>query len=234
LPRVMHHANTAAVNGKLYVVGALDASFAAIGDVYAYDPSEGWSSRTPLPAGMERGASAVAVVGSIIYVAGGHRGGHVADFSAYDTEADTHVPLLPMPAARDHLVGGAIGGVVYAIGGRSGGFSSFYEKVDAYDPATQSWLPVASVQTPRAGAAAAVMGDWIVVAGGEGSTDQPNGVFRQTEAFVPATASWLALPDMETPRHGTGAAGIDGVFYVPGGATIQAYGATDTVESLSL
>jgi hypothetical protein len=36
---------------------------------------------------------------------------------------------------------------------------------------------------------------------------------------------------MITPRHGTGAAGVGGVLYVPGGATQQAFGAVATHES---
>jgi len=233
LPNALHHANTAAVNGKLYVVGALaDLTFRAIGNVYAYDPQMGWSAKTPLPVGQERGASAVAVVGSKIYVAGGNRGASVVDFSAYDTEADAHVSLPPLPAPRDHLVGSAIGTRVYAIGGRAGG--SLYGSVDAFDTMTGSWATVADVRTRRAGSAAAAFGDRIVVAGGEGNLDSPVGVFSQTEAFVPATNTWLVLPDMRTPRHGTGAAVIDYAFYVPGGATQQGFGATDVVEALDL
>jgi N-acetylneuraminic acid mutarotase len=233
LPKALHHANTAAVSGKLYVVGAqVDATFRAIGDVYAYDPRSGWSAKTPLPMGQERGASAVAVVGSKIYVAGGDRGGSVTDFSAYDTETDTHVSLPPLPAPRDHLVGSAIGARVYAIGGRAGGI--LYGSVDAFDTVSGTWSTVADVRTRRAGAAAAVLGDRIVVAGGEGNVDSPDGVFSQTEAFVPTTSTWVVLPDLRTPRHGTGAAVIDNTFYVPGGATKQGFGATDVVEALEL
>lgn len=36
---------------------------------------------------------------------------------------------------------------------------------------------------------------------------------------------------MRTPRHGTGGV-VNGVFYVPGGATVEAFGATDIVEAV--
>jgi N-acetylneuraminic acid mutarotase len=88
--------------------------------------------------------------------------------------------------------------------------------------------------TPRGGTAAAVVRDRIVVAGGEGNMAVPSGVFPQTEVFVPATNSWFSLPNMRTPRHGTGGAAIGNTFYVPGGASVQAFGASASVESIDL
>jgi hypothetical protein len=43
--------------------------------------------------------------------------------------------------------------------------------------------------------------------------------------------SWQALAPMLTPRHGSGAAVVDGIIYVPGGATLQGFGAVDTNEA---
>jgi N-acetylneuraminic acid mutarotase len=234
-PRVLHHANTAAVAGKLYVVGALaDGTFRAIGDVYVYDPaSNTWSMKTPLPLGQERGAGGVAVIGTKIYVAGGFRNGNgVADFSSYDTASDMHASLPPLAQASDHLVGGAVNGIVYAIGGRFGGITGLLGRVVAFDPATNSWSEKAPMITPRGGAAAAVVRDRIVVAGGEGNAAVPSGVFSQVEVFVPGTNSWYSLPNMRTPRHGTGGASIGNTFYVPGGAAVQAFGASAEVESI--
>jgi hypothetical protein len=39
---------------------------------------------------------------------------------------------------------------------------------------------------------------------------------------------------MATPRHGTGGAVVDGVFYVPGGANVTGFAAVDTHEMLRL
>ena len=236
-PRVLHHANTAAVAGKLYVVCMLaDGTFRAIGDVYVYDPaSNTWSMKTPLPAGQERGAGGVAVIGTKIYVAGGFRNGNgVADFSSYDTSTDMHASLPPLTQASDHLVAGAVNGIVYAIGGRFGGITGLLGRVVAFDPAAGSWSDRAPMITARGGAAAAVVRDRIVVAGGEGNAAATSGVFPQVEVFVPASNSWYSLPNMRTPRHGTGGASIGNTFYVPGGAAVQAFGASAEVESIDL
>ncbi|MET0594818.1 MAG: kelch repeat-containing protein [Polyangiaceae bacterium] len=236
-PRVIHHANTAAVGGKIYVVGALaDATFRAIGDVYAYDPtSNSWAQKTSLPAGQERGAGGVAVIGSKIYVAGGMRGpASVADFSSYDTASDAHATLPALAQPTDHLVGGAVDGIMYAIGGRQGGITGLIGRVAAFDPSANVWTERAPMITARGGAAAAVVRDRIVVAGGEGNPNVSTGVFPQVEVFIPGSNSWYSLPNMATPRHGTGGAAIGDTFYVPGGARVQSFGAASEVESIDL
>jgi N-acetylneuraminic acid mutarotase len=236
-PKAVHHANTATVGGKIYVVGALiEAAFRAIGDVYAYDPATNqWLQRTALPAGQERGAGGVAVVGSKIYVAGGFRAGiSVADFSSYDTAADVHASLPPLSQAADHLVAGAVDDIVYAIGGRSGAITGLLGRVVAFDPSKNMWSDRAPMITARGGSAAAVVRDRIVVAGGEGNAAVPSGVFPQVEVYVPASNTWQSLPNMRTPRHGTGGAAIGNTFYVPGGASVQAFGASAEVESIDL
>ena len=47
-----------------------------------------------------------------------------------------------------------------------------------------------------------------------------------------ATDTWTTGSPMVSPRHGTGAAALDGVLYMPGGASVQAFGAVATVESV--
>ncbi|RMH40938.1 MAG: kelch repeat-containing protein [Deltaproteobacteria bacterium] len=237
LPRPVHHANVAAVGGRVYVVGAmvLDGfDFVAIGDVWAYDPAaDAWTPRTPMPAGTERGAAATAAVDGRIYVAGGLRGGQaVADVSAYDPDADTwDTDLPPLPAPRDHLVGAAVDGVLYAIGGRNGAIDAVSDRVDAYAPGG-GWTPRAPLPTARGGCAAATVGGRIAVVGGEGNPDAPSGVFAAAELYDPAADAWTALPPPPTPRHGMGAAAVDGVVYVPGGATRQGFAAVADVEAL--
>jgi hypothetical protein len=73
----------------------------------------------------------------------------------------------------------------------------------------------------------------IVVAGGEGNPAAATGVFDAVEAYDPAGDAWTALAPMPTPRHGTGAATLGRTLYLPGGATVQAFGAVDTHEAYS-
>jgi len=234
LPMPLHHLNAAAVGGKLYVAGALaGADFRAVGVTYEYDPAaDAWTPRKPMPAGTERGASAVAVVGTRIYVAGGLRGSSVGDCSAYDPASDRWEALPMMPGPRDHAVGAAVNGVVFVLGGR-GPAVGLTGRVDAFDPRGGTWSPRRPMPTPRAGVAGGVVGGRIIVVGGEGNRRRPDGVFVEAEAYDPAADAWTALPPMLTPRHGTGAAALGDMLYVPGGATREGFGAVPVNEALA-
>jgi N-acetylneuraminic acid mutarotase len=233
LPMPLHHANAAVVSNKLYVVGALTGmDFRAVGVAYEYDAkADAWTPRTAMPPGTERGAAAVMVVGSRIYVAGGLRGASVGDFSSYDTATDRWESLPPMPGPRDHLVGGVVKGILFAVGGR-GPAVGLTGRVDAFDPSAKTWSVRKAMPTARAGCAAGVIGDRIIVAGGEGNRGRPDGVFVEVEAYDASIDTWKSLPPMLTPRHGTGGMAVGGKLYVPGGATREGFGATAVNESL--
>src|SRR6267143_2816388 len=72
--------------------------------------------------------------------------------------------------------------------------------------------------TAHAGHATGSVGGRIQVFGGEGSfTDCRTN--PTSEEYDPATNTWTALPDMQTPRHGIGGATIGSNVFIPGGAT---------------
>lgn len=233
LPRAVHHANAADVGGTIYVLGAMTTlDFRAIGDVWAWNPATdaGWTTRASMPAGTERGSAIVGVLGDRVILAGGLRGGAVAEVSAFDPATDTwDTALPPLPQPRDHACGGVIGGTLYVAGGRLGTVGTIAGDVFAYTPGG-GWVARAAMPTPRGGAACGVIADRLIVVGGEGNPAAPSGVFPDVEAFAPATDAWEALAPMPVPRHGMGAAAWEGRLYVPGGASRQAFGAVDVHE----
>ncbi len=236
LPEPLHHVNAAVVDGKLYVLGGLRTlSFTPVGRSYVYDPAaNSWTPRAAMPAGSERGAACTGAIAGKIYLAGGFAGGAVKTLSAYDVAADSwEVGLPELPEVTDHGAGVAVGvpgGVLLAIGGRAGAIGSHRTTVYAYDPVQRAWSARQAMPTSRGGAAAALVGTRVIVAGGEGNGAVGSGVFATVEAYDPVADRWSALPDMTTPRHGTGAASLDGRFYMPGGADRQAFAAVATVE----
>lgn len=91
--------------------------------------------------------------------------------------------------------------------------------LDAVAPdRTDEWGSLPDMPRPRSELAAAVIDDWIYVAGGFGG-------LAQVDCFHPASGSWAAAPDLPVGVHHPGVAAVEGVLYVAGGYT-EAGGAT--------
>jgi N-acetylneuraminic acid mutarotase len=226
LPVAMHHAQAAAAGGRLYVLGYLTAfTFTAHDRAFVYDPEDdAWAEIAPLP--TARGAGATAVVGEYVYVIGGFRSGSaVTDFARYHPATDGWEVLPDLDEPLDHLVAGAIDGVIYTAGGRAASIGAHTAATYAFDPEVGAWAARADMPTSRAGAAGAVARGRLYVFGGEGNAGGPQGMFDEVESYDPARDTWQVHTRMAPPRHGTGAATVEGRIYVPGGADVQAFGA---------
>lgn len=236
LPKPVHHANAAVVDGTIYVLGAMQTfNFTAIGDVWAWNPATetAWSTRTAMPAGTQRGSAITGVVDGNIYVAGGLRSGAVAEVSMFDPVANAWTTNLPpLPAPRDHGCGGVVGGKLYVTGGRQATIGSTSPAVYEFTPGG-GWVERAPMPTARGGTACGVVADRIIVVGGEGNPNDASGVFPEVESYDPAQNAWTTLAPMRTPRHGMGAAAVGGRLYVPGGADRRAFAAVATHEVLT-
>jgi N-acetylneuraminic acid mutarotase len=231
----MNHGNAGVIADKIYVAGFYinGTMSTATTQVYSYDPStDAWTEKAPLPAGTERAASCVAVDGGLMYVVGGAHDGMSVDSAArYDPVADKWETLPPLPERREHCTAGAIGGIIYVAGGRRDGITGIEPATWAYDPAAKSWTEKASLPTPRGGLAGAVLRGHLFVFGGEGNmAANSNGVFPNIDAYDPVTNTWEAMPSMQVPRHGYGAAALGDRIYLPGGATKQGAAGSDQVS----
>jgi N-acetylneuraminic acid mutarotase len=238
LPVGMDHLSVAGVGDKLYVLGGTQS-----GNSWVYDPStKVWTAKAPMP--VHRAATAVGVIGTTIYIAGGYdqpRGvASATDFQAYDTATDSwkssskgELPVLEVP--RNHVQGAVVDGRFYIMGGRvAQGGGEVYNRLDVYDPATNKWQARAPMARKRAAGAAAVVGNLIVFAVGEGNPTGVNKLFNVADAYDPASDQWTALAPLKVARHGLGAAGIGGKIYVVGGSTAMAGGSpVDVVEEFT-
>jgi N-acetylneuraminic acid mutarotase len=228
-PQALNHANAAVVGNTLYVTGfyVMSSMMMASRQVFAYDPmANEWTERMGMADGTQRATGCVAVIGTKIYLFGGARGMTVTDASAYDTMANSWETLPALPESREHCAAGAIDGIVYIAAGRAGGITGFRPSTIAYDPATRMYTPKAAIPTPRGGVASAVLNGRLFVFGGEGNpASGTDGVFSNIDAYDPVTNMWEPMPPMDIPRHGYGAATLDGRIYLAGGATAQGFGA---------
>lgn len=233
LPMPVHHINAAVIDGAIVIGGALQGNtFTAVGDTWSWNPATEtqWTIRASMPAGTQRGAAVAGAIDNKLVVAGGLRGGAVADVSVYDPAIDQWSALPDLPAPRDHACGGVIDNKLYVAGGR---MTSIPSTSTATFELTDTWATKAPMLTGRGGTACGVIDDRLIVVGGEGNPAAASGVFPEVEVYAPASDTWESLAPMVTPRHGMGAAASGGRLYVPGGATVQGFGAVATHEVLT-
>ncbi len=229
LPIAMHHANATVVNGSAWILGFLVGGFSADGRIFEL-VDDAWVPRGTMPAERRRGASVLGVDGTKVYVVGGLDGGAVSRFDRYDTARGEWETLPNLPAVMDHGAGAFLGDTMVVAGGRAGTLQSHTNAVHIFDFGQNSWKQGAPMPTSRAGVAYAVHEGHLFVFGGEGNSAEASGVFGEVESYDPSLDAWQSHPVMPRPRHGMGAASVGGVIVVPGGAEVQAFGATDFVD----
>lgn len=246
MPISVNHGNAATVNGKIYMLGGLSgtnlSSWNALSDSYLYDPqSDTWTDLPPMPNGTARGACAVGVYGSTIYLAGGITMIELADdgiqasvstVTAFNTETrEWYTDFPPLPGPRDHVAGAVIGSTFYVTGGRDHG--SYNTKnntwaLDLNDPKAD-WVEKAPLPTARGGLASAADDRYLYTFGGEGNLQDVNGLFNNTEIYDSQDDVWWIGPAMSLPRHGTRAVSVGARVYLPGGGSHMDAGPTDSL-----
>lgn len=231
LPRGLDHAALLSTGPDLFVIGgyARAQSSRLNAAVYRLDEwAREWKDGPALP--EPRAAGAAAWDGArIVYGGGvGPGGGQVAgDVLVLGSEGWTVGGRLDVP--REHLAAASDGeGRVWFLGGRVGGLGGNLALVDLVEAA--GVRGIGEVPTARGGVAAFwVDGVGACLAGGEG----PSGTFDEVEC-VDADGRVTDLPRLAFPRHGLGAAVIDGVAYVALGGPVPGLTVSPVLEALDL
>lgn len=191
--------------------------------------SSGWIYVASMTYSRDKLAATTGLDGTI-YALGGMPSPYYSTdaFEAYDSNTDTWSTKSPMPIPRNSLAA-ATGpdGKIYAIGGfitdTPYGLSN---RVDVYDPATDTWSSGNPMPTARDFPGAAVVDGKIYVIGGGRSSS--NG--RRVEMYDPATDTWSVMSPKPSSRYAMGVAVADGKIYTIGGAVVWSATATTTVE----
>lgn len=229
-------------DGKIYAIGGEDTVTGALyNTVEAYDPvTDTWTTKTAMPTRRQGLAAAVGLDGRI-YAIGGVTGPvpagpftSVGTTEVYDPATDTWTTAAAMPTPR-HGLAAALGsdGRIYAIGG-FGGTSTpcpgvACGTVEAYDPATNTWIARASMPTSRTflAAVAATDGKVYAIGGYDGGSD-----LSTVEAYDPGSNTWTSMTPMPTPRCELAAAfGVNGKIYAIGGSSCRFGGSLRTNEA---
>src|ERR1700751_1006366 len=169
------------VGGKIYVIGGAttvadskDPYFTFFGPSLVlttnevFDPATNkWESRKPMS--VARNHAYAAAVNGKIYVIGG-RTGHAFILSATNTDVVEEyspvsdmwsAPKERMPTPRSGGAWGTDGRRIYVAGGEvtTKELVGAFRAVEAYEPATNSWISLPPMPMPRHGIAGAVIGN---------------------------------------------------------------------------
>jgi N-acetylneuraminic acid mutarotase len=117
-----HHAASAVVNGKLYVIGGRVEGISPTVNVNVnevYDPGKNtWSSLTPMPSKRSGIAAASNFDMSSIYVFGGEEPSKTFNNNErYDIRSNKWFVETPMPSARHGLGAASVDDRIYVLGG---------------------------------------------------------------------------------------------------------------------
>lgn len=241
----LHHFQPVALNGKIWVVGAMTCCYPRednVSYVWTYTPATNqWAQGSLIPSARRRGSAATVVRNGMIYLVGGntlgHDGGAVKWFDEFNPATGAWRVLPDALVARDHSQGGLVTDrLVLAAVRRStqpNVFSNTIAQVDVYDFTTGAWSRGTDIPTTRAGSMAVIVGSEVLVIGGESSGRST--AHNEVEAYNVNTNSWRALRPLQQARHSGAAARLDDAVHVVVGATTTG-GANETTshESLSI
>lgn len=221
MPEGRHHNMAAAYDGQLYAFGGSISplNFIASNSVWRYDPaSNAWSALDPMP---EARMSGVAVtLGDKIYIVGGS---NAFESLLEFTPDNGDWRVLDAPTApRDHTNAVGFNSELWVIGGRGAGREA--HEVEIFDPISETWRDGPALNQARAGFAAGVIGQRIIVAGGEliftGSPGQ-NNTLDSVEIYDPVQDAWQVAPPLPNRMHGfNGAVDERGRFITIGGSSV--------------
>jgi Kelch motif len=118
------------------------------------------------------------------------------------------IALAPAGDPRQEVGAAELNGKIYIIGGLPS-----TNRVQEYDPATNTWRIVASLPIAVDHPGATSLGGKLYVMGGNTANGSTNALFE----YDPATDQWTPRPSMPTARNALGSVAISGKIYAVGG-----------------
>ncbi len=214
LPIARHNSGVAVLDGLIYILGAQNATEAAKNSVY--DPvNDNWTDLADIPQPIT--LPMCAAVDGKIYVIGGQLGGTPTRTGL----VQVYNPATPgwesgfasMPTPRSDAAVAVVGGLIVV----AGGYDEVNDRaeVEAYDPATDTWITLAPLSGPRNALEAAVFGRTMFVFGGVNTNALQ--YFATVEAMsIPEAQTAAPLP---SPVASAITETIDGKIYTGFGLT---------------
>jgi non-specific serine/threonine protein kinase len=229
LPEAVHHSTLVSDGESLRLLGGyagstFDTPTTAVRRLD--ETASSWVDDPPLP--EPRAAGAAAWDGSRIVYAGGVEPGAVSG-SVFALEDGAWRQVARLAKPREHLAATSDGeGSVFVVGGRVGGLDANLATADLVRGTTAE--TIGDLPTPRGGVAAFW---WTTLEACLVGGESPGGTNPQVEC-IDVDGDVAVLPGLRRPRHGLGAAVVDGTAYVLLGGDQPGLFVSPTVESLEL
>ncbi len=213
----------AAIGTKLYVFGGWAAGGTPVPSVNVFDTdSSSWTTlgaTNPRP----RSAAGIGLANGKVYLVGGCTDGSCTesnDLVIFDPGTGTFSLGATYPQGVSWMSCGGISGAVYCAGGTG---ASDFTNGFKYDPAADSWSPIANLPLDLWGSQYASASGLLVLAGGV--TGNSTAITNRSVAYDPATNTWMNLPNAQAALfRGAGACGA----YKIGGSIGSFIGANDS------
>ncbi|WP_168191318.1 MULTISPECIES: Kelch repeat-containing protein [Antarcticibacterium] len=221
-PLARHENALIEAGGKLILIGGRGEK-----PINIYDPGTKTWSKGAIPPFEIHHMQAVNLDG-LIYILGAFTGAWpnetpLTHVLIYDVSTDTWAIGPEVPANRRRGAAGVVvyNKKVYMVNGIINGHSSGWVNwLDEYDPYSGQWKTLASSPRSRDHFQAAVIESKLYVAGGRRSGSAESGfagTVGPTNVYDFNSNTWEELPNIPTPRAGTAAAVMNGIYVVIGG-----------------
>jgi N-acetylneuraminic acid mutarotase len=204
----------AAYGKMIYCIGGNVGEATAISECYD-TATDSWTTKTSMPAPMI-GMSANVVNGKIFVIGGNST-------FAYDPETDSWTERTPAPTDVWGHASAVVDNKIYVIGGTVSNLNQIY------DPKTDKWSngtnPTESLYYAVGAATTGLYAPKrvYVLGGGYYVVGSPDWHFPGSLNLIydPASGNWSSGSNMLTAKNGFGAAVVEDVLYVIGGAVVN-------------
>jgi N-acetylneuraminic acid mutarotase len=213
------------IGGKGYICTGTNGAGTYFNDLWMYDPGNNtWSAKAAFPGPGRVLAFAFSAGGNGFVGAGGDNQLFYADMYAYDPANNSWSPRSNFPGGiRAHVLGAGLGNYGYAGAGVEYDVmnNTFINRSDLfqYDPAMDSWSPVANIPGPGRVSGTAFASQTHLYAGFGGNDQNPSTSNNYSDLYKydPLTDLWDTLPQFPTVRAEATGAFLAGKVYVATG-----------------
>lgn len=196
-----HGLGVGVLEGPMYAVGGHDG-WSYLNTVERWDPqARQWSYVAPMS--TQRSTVGVAVLNNRLYAVGGRDGSScLRTMECFDPHTNKWTMCAPMAKRRGGVGVGVVSGALFALGGHDAPASNptapRFDCVERYDPKTDTWTMVASMNIGRDGIGVCLLGDQLFAVGGYDGQQ----CLKVVEGYDAQGNEWNPWASLNTGRAG--------------------------------